>query len=116
MKLTIRDIVVAILSAIGSALGIVLVASLLDSCTAAVQPIKPRNERMVQFGHTNAAPIVTTGSMTVTNMASPLYVIPEAVLVQTPLGPILFAHQQHVAELRRLFPHHTLTNLVIWSK
>lgn len=115
MKLTVRDIVVMLISVLGFALG-TLVPSLFESCMADVHQIPPRNERMAQFGHTNAASTGTNGSVIFPHQQTPLYVIPEAVLIQTPIGSLLFAHEYHIQELIRMFPSRTLTNLVIWSK
>lgn len=47
---------------------------------------------------------------------TPLYVIPEALVVQTPAGAVVFAPDAHVAELAKKFPATRLTNVVIWSR
>lgn len=46
----------------------------------------------------------------------PVYVIPEAIVVATPIGQIVFAAQAHVEELARKFPSTRVTNVVIWSR
>ncbi len=47
---------------------------------------------------------------------TPVYVIPEAVLVRTPQGVIVFAAEIDVQRLAKLYPAMRLTNVVFYSK
>lgn len=45
----------------------------------------------------------------------PVYILPEAIVVQTPYGPVLFAERLDVERLSRLFPARLVTNIVFYN-
>lgn len=46
----------------------------------------------------------------------PVYVIPEIVVVMTPIGPVTFAAQHNIEDLAKLFPAHRVTNIIIYNR
>jgi len=64
---------------------------------------------------TNALPAkLLSTQATLPKAPIPVYVLPEAIVVQTPSGPFVFVESFHVQELARKFPSRRLTNIVIW--
>ncbi len=46
----------------------------------------------------------------------PLHVIPEAIVVKTPLGIMVFVERVDVERLARYFPAQRLTNVIVYNK
>lgn len=86
----------------------------LDAVAPSIMPTRPTNAPLelesVKAAKTNV-PLPVPQAARI-----PVYVIPEAVLVQTPQGHMLFIDEFHLKELTKKFPSARITNIVIWNR